>query len=119
MIRRPPRSTLFPYTTLFRSSQEGTAESIWIGPIRLPVEAPVGVPVTIRVSIGVEGSVGRVSRVRHGRLRPDLKMADLQGHVGVFHVIEVALGCADDFTYQRDARPTGHRRRVQKLLLES
>src|SRR3712207_8567657 len=23
MIRRPPRSTLFPYTTLFRSPQEG------------------------------------------------------------------------------------------------
>src|SRR2546430_4065623 len=23
MIRRPPRSTLFPYTTLFRSQQEG------------------------------------------------------------------------------------------------
>src|SRR2546422_7327225 len=26
MIRRPPRSTLFPYTTLFRSSQESLAE---------------------------------------------------------------------------------------------
>src|SRR5258708_20261325 len=25
MIRRPPRSTLFPYTTLFRSSQVGSA----------------------------------------------------------------------------------------------
>src|SRR2546422_2815845 len=25
MIRRPPRSTLFPYTTLFRSQQEQTA----------------------------------------------------------------------------------------------
>src|SRR3712207_6903869 len=25
MIRRPPRSTLFPYTTLFRSSQESLA----------------------------------------------------------------------------------------------
>src|SRR3712207_7984942 len=24
MIRRPPRSTLFPYTTLFRSSRHGT-----------------------------------------------------------------------------------------------
>src|SRR3989442_8460177 len=24
MIRRPPRSTLFPYTTLFRSPREGT-----------------------------------------------------------------------------------------------
>src|SRR5690242_21065726 len=26
MIRRPPRSTLFPYTTLFRSHLAGTAE---------------------------------------------------------------------------------------------
>src|SRR2546422_6135794 len=25
MIRRPPRSTLFPYTTLFRSTRHGTA----------------------------------------------------------------------------------------------
>src|SRR3712207_7873709 len=25
MIRRPPRSTLFPYTTLFRSAPEGSA----------------------------------------------------------------------------------------------
>src|SRR5258708_40074821 len=25
MIRRPPRSTLFPYTTLFRSPQEGSS----------------------------------------------------------------------------------------------
>src|SRR3712207_7096354 len=25
MIRRPPRSTLFPYTTLFRSGQRGAA----------------------------------------------------------------------------------------------
>src|SRR3712207_9111157 len=31
MIRRPPRSTLFPYTTLFRS--EGAAETVatWLG----------------------------------------------------------------------------------------
>src|SRR5260221_9666336 len=26
MIRRPPRSTLFPYTTLFRSSRIGTGQ---------------------------------------------------------------------------------------------
>src|SRR2546430_13075012 len=26
MIRRPPRSTLFPYTTLFRSSSRGRAD---------------------------------------------------------------------------------------------
>src|SRR5258708_28666595 len=33
MIRRPPRSTLFPYTTLFRS--------IW-GPLQIPLPLPEG-----------------------------------------------------------------------------
>src|SRR2546427_8984771 len=28
MIRRPPRSTLFPYTTLFRSQQSGTTDLV-------------------------------------------------------------------------------------------
>src|SRR5258708_26812801 len=32
MIRRPPRSTLFPYTTLFRSNHfpRGTADEEWL-----------------------------------------------------------------------------------------
>src|SRR3712207_7371805 len=29
MIRRPPRSTLFPYTTLFRSTSPGTGAAVW------------------------------------------------------------------------------------------
>src|SRR3989442_7595156 len=29
MIRRPPRSTLFPYTTLFRSSSNGRVPGRW------------------------------------------------------------------------------------------
>src|SRR5258708_10311594 len=29
MIRRPPRSTLFPYTTLFRSTWSRTVEEFW------------------------------------------------------------------------------------------
>src|SRR3712207_7822346 len=40
MIRRPPRSTLFPYTTLFRSRQrtgDGGQSTIHVGPV-------VGVP---------------------------------------------------------------------------
>src|SRR3712207_7794839 len=32
MIRRPPRSTLFPYTTLFRSSKRGTVARIYLPP---------------------------------------------------------------------------------------
>src|SRR3712207_9394038 len=30
MIRRPPRSTLFPYTTLFRSKSFGAIEDGWL-----------------------------------------------------------------------------------------
>src|SRR2546429_2592939 len=30
MIRRPPRSTLFPYTTLFRSSKDPLAPIDWV-----------------------------------------------------------------------------------------
>src|SRR3712207_7334703 len=33
MIRRPPRSTLFPYTTLFRS-ERGSADLTWISRTR-------------------------------------------------------------------------------------
>src|SRR3712207_7947323 len=33
MIRRPPRSTLFPYTTLFRSLLEGAGEGLAVGAV--------------------------------------------------------------------------------------
>src|SRR3989442_9560899 len=40
MIRRPPRSTLFPYTTLFRSTsysnQIPAAAMVWASPTRAP-----------------------------------------------------------------------------------
>src|SRR5690349_23088137 len=32
MIRRPPRSTLFPYTTLFRSASSATWAAAWATP---------------------------------------------------------------------------------------
>src|SRR2546430_4271388 len=34
MIRRPPRSTLFPYTTLFRSIGESLSANLWSGKAR-------------------------------------------------------------------------------------
>src|SRR2546429_7329510 len=37
MIRRPPRSTLFPYTTLFRSEPAGRRRE---EPVHLPVAPP-------------------------------------------------------------------------------
>src|SRR3712207_7334423 len=38
MIRRPPRSTLFPYTTLFRSIR--TQQEVYVTSLRLIPEAP-------------------------------------------------------------------------------
>src|SRR2546428_6795888 len=43
MIRRPPRSTLFPYTTLFRSLELTTLEAVdgyWV-PLGWAKEAPI------------------------------------------------------------------------------
>src|SRR5258707_4319922 len=40
MIRRPPRSTLFPYTTLFRSERPRVREAVPVLDDRQRVEAP-------------------------------------------------------------------------------
>src|SRR3989454_5526882 len=39
MIRRPPRSTLFPYTTLFRSVDMGTAEKVCAAALAIDEQA--------------------------------------------------------------------------------
>src|SRR3712207_9371184 len=54
MIRRPPRSTLFPYTTLFRSIRE-----------------PDGVPVSSPLHERVREREQRDERERKKRERPD------------------------------------------------
>src|SRR2546430_16688639 len=70
MIRRPPRSTLFPYTTLFRSRD---------GPVR------VAHPVALRVTSAVEHGHGHarsgLARVlMHDPKHPDVVRAG--GHRG-------------------------------------
>src|SRR2546425_12338811 len=61
MIRRPPRSTLFPYTTLFRSA-----------PDRPAVRRPLG-----GVARRIGGGGGqRLAKRRHERLAPPPRRAD-------------------------------------------
>src|SRR3712207_8971323 len=43
MIRRPPRSTLFPYTTLFRSHRLEGEPAVVAGPCLVEVSEAVGV----------------------------------------------------------------------------
>src|SRR2546425_7352404 len=66
MIRRPPRSTLFPYTTLFRSmgmQEEGRAKTDSLGAFTLNVQH-LGKPYLVRVfhqgvSYDQQASAGR------------------------------------------------------------
>src|SRR2546425_6988272 len=64
MIRRPPRSTLFPYTTLFRSIPR---------PARLAASAPLGL-----VGAAVRAAEHRPS-LTHGRPRRAMRAACSKG----------------------------------------
>src|SRR3712207_7166823 len=62
MIRRPPRSTLFPYTTLFRSARDGA--ELAVAAVVLAVLASLMVSYTRAraEALGVECKVGIASR---------------------------------------------------------
>src|SRR5256885_16845529 len=66
MIRRPPRSTLFPYTTLFRSRHEKADESRLSGARGPAYEGVAGVLAAAAIGIsrvaGVQGEVIRRAR---------------------------------------------------------
>src|SRR3712207_7674627 len=72
MIRRPPRSTLFPYTTLFRSG--GSPESYQaLGPLLEDISAKVdGVPWCVHV--GPDGAGHFVKMVHNGIEYSDMQL---------------------------------------------
>src|SRR5260370_12187145 len=87
MIRRPPRSTLFPYTTLFRSGLLVLQGPLLFGPVNLAEVVDAGV---------LLGRVARPDEVRDHRRRPRLDAghhdhdfdefcASLMGQVLCFH----------------------------------
>src|SRR5215203_6889377 len=61
MIRRPPRSTLFPYTTLFRSPPSLVDLRLVVPAGRRHVAAPVGEPAGDRKSTRLNSSHANIS----------------------------------------------------------
>src|SRR3989454_3647002 len=75
MIRRPPRSTLFPYTTLFRSGDFRLADAgVALDQQRLPERQG-------EMNGGGDGGVGDVL----GRLHHFLDLLDLGAHGRLFY----------------------------------
>src|SRR5256885_10386463 len=62
MIRRPPRSTLFPYTTLFRSGEK-VARGERIGLVRFGSRVDVWVPSEAEILVKVGDNVNGGSSV--------------------------------------------------------
>src|SRR3989441_8054277 len=58
MIRRPPRSTLFPYTTLFRSRGEVEAPRL-PPPDGVPIEMPESAPRVAHIPRGADSGISR------------------------------------------------------------
>src|SRR2546425_11329192 len=92
MIRRPPRSTLFPYTTLFRSlmpmineailcGQEGIATAEAVGQVMtLGMKHPLG-PLALAVLIGVDVCLAMLEVLRDGSR--DIKERPARGLKGL------------------------------------
>src|SRR3712207_7846397 len=89
MIRRPPRSTLFPYTTLFRSRERLVADGV------LVVRVPEGPSVAVRVGqeVGVRISPSRHTKAHlavdaHHAATPDRKSTRLNSsHANISYAV--------------------------------
>src|SRR3712207_7426689 len=94
MIRRPPRSTLFPYTTLFRSDR---VAGVPVPPV-LGVQPP-GVPrVPLHLAEPVEGEVGVVrARVAQDQDRKSTRLNSSHANISyaVFCLKKKKRRCTD------------------------
>src|SRR2546425_4112049 len=79
MIRRPPRSTLFPYTTLFRSlpaARLGDSSKLEVGETVIAIGNPLGLEGGPTVTVGVVSAIGRSIEDPGGAALHDLVQTD-------------------------------------------
>src|SRR4051812_50011223 len=79
MIRRPPRSTLFPYTTLFRSLQANVTATIPIASSPSAIAAGAG---SVWVAAPLTQTLPAPAAIALG-LRSEEHTSELQSHVNI------------------------------------
>src|SRR3712207_8055311 len=101
MIRRPPRSTLFPYTTLFRSGGASFLRRSWSSTSSWMVQQRLEIDGRIFANAGVRRTTGGRFGLRDalwqpsvdavwdlGRLRPDRKSTRLNSsHANISYAV--------------------------------
>src|SRR5256884_9377816 len=110
MIRRPPRSTLFPYTTLFRSGEEPFVQAYAGGRHRLivvddeldlpPEQSALGIEILLAELIPLVLVLAELrirTRERQGGADPNGRLG-----VGVERSDEYEGGCHDDDDHEED-----------------
>src|SRR5260370_23669948 len=82
MIRRPPRSTLFPYTTLFRSHTV-TATTISLIAVFLPLAFMSGIVGQFMKSFGWTMAFAIAVSLEHRDQRSEEHTSELQSHLNL------------------------------------
>src|SRR5260370_17635871 len=83
MIRRPPRSTLFPYTTLFRSLEAGAWEDyLLVRPEHLTL-VPDTIDDVVAASLPVAYLTAQVTLTLAGFKRSEEHTSELQSHLNL------------------------------------
>src|SRR5687767_15414812 len=79
MIRRPPRSPLFPYTTLFRSEQPGHALGLCVArAVRRDARVRIHLTVQLRAQHEANPVLQRLHRARAAPHRSEEHTSELQ-----------------------------------------
>src|SRR5438105_9859267 len=81
MTRRPPISTLFPYTTLFRSFIVRSLNELWLAKRRAAAAAAVDAVAKSAVTFEDELACGRIRLRRSLRRRSEEHTSELQSRV--------------------------------------
>src|SRR5260370_20237740 len=93
MIRRPPRSTLFPYTTLFRSELNDATAALQrkqdLPRVKIAIEPAIEDAHVHQVAVmGLDGdghvvAVNEQVEAHHGDLRSEEHTSELQSHLNL------------------------------------
>src|SRR3989475_9887503 len=92
MIRRPPRSTLFPYTTLFRSRHEAVGVLVMLGWADAIEAALCRIKQLVERPVVVLADAAGVGQLPPRRRHPDgfVTLLEVHGQLPVRHQVEGA-----------------------------